>query len=115
MADNLASVSMTEGVIPGLFAKFTKPKPMFNHSICTGCAECERLCPAHVISMKNNRPLANLDGCIRCFCCQELCPSKAVRVKRLPQALRPFLYIVQFILAGIMGGKPDSIKAKDKI
>jgi uncharacterized protein (DUF362 family)/NAD-dependent dihydropyrimidine dehydrogenase PreA subunit len=61
---------------------FLRPRPEFNHHICIGCGECERNCPAHVITMTDKRPHADLSGCIRCFCCQELCPEKAVAIRR---------------------------------
>jgi uncharacterized protein (DUF362 family)/Pyruvate/2-oxoacid:ferredoxin oxidoreductase delta subunit len=59
-----------------------KPKPVFNHRLCTGCSECRKSCPAGVIEIKEGKPEVNLAGCIRCFCCQELCPAGAVAIKR---------------------------------
>ncbi len=59
-----------------------KPKVVFDHERCIGCAECQRNCPANVIEMKNKRPRADMSQCIRCFCCQELCPVGAVTVRR---------------------------------
>jgi uncharacterized protein (DUF362 family)/Pyruvate/2-oxoacid:ferredoxin oxidoreductase delta subunit len=57
------------------------PRPVFNKSLCIGCGDCMRNCPAKIITMKNHRPKADLKKCIRCYCCQELCPKKAVSVK----------------------------------
>lgn len=105
MLDNLEGVSMSEGAIPGFLARFIKPRPVFRHERCTGCAECVSFCPAKVISMKDKRPYADLSACIRCFCCQELCPSKAVDVRRPPRILRPFLYIAQFVIAALVSKK----------
>jgi len=66
-----------------LIKKFVNPRPVFNHSICIGCADCAKNCPAKVIDMVKNKPkINNIEDCIRCFCCQELCPKKAVDVHK---------------------------------
>lgn len=70
------------GMVGGPLAEFMKPKPVFDHKKCIGCAECAKNCPARVIRMKNKRPEVDLTQCIRCFCCQELCPEKAVEIRR---------------------------------
>ena len=103
MLGNLGGVTLTEGAVPGLLARFIRPRPAFNHTLCTGCAECVRSCPARVITMKDKKPYADLAGCIRCFCCQELCPSKAVEIRRPPRPVRGFLYLVQFVVANLLG------------
>lgn len=59
-----------------------KPRPVFNHAVCIGCADCAKNCPARVIKMVSKRPEVDLSQCIRCFCCQELCPVKAVEIRR---------------------------------
>jgi len=82
--DTLKSISfLSRGFFKHL-TKRLKPFPVFDYDLCIGCAECMRVCPAHVISMKNKKPEINLSKCISCFCCQELCPQKAVIIKRHP-------------------------------
>lgn len=61
-----------------------KPKPVVQKSICVGCGECARCCPAKTIEMIDRLPKINMENCIRCFCCQELCPVKAIKVYRHP-------------------------------
>ncbi len=112
MLGNQAGISMTDGAIPSLLARYTKPKPVFNHDKCTSCGECIRSCPARVIIMKDNKPHADLEGCIRCFCCQELCPSKAVEIKRPARFIRPFMYILQFMTAAVAAGTPGRGESK---
>ena len=58
------------------------PRPVFDHTHCIGCRDCERSCPPKAIKMVNGRPQVNLRKCIRCYCCQELCPKKTVHIKR---------------------------------
>lgn len=49
---------------------------------CIGCRECEKLCPADAIVMRDGKPIINKKACIRCFCCQEFCPRGALVVHR---------------------------------
>lgn len=61
--------------------------PKLKPSICVGCGECARMCPAKAINMKNKKPIIDRKSCIRCFCCQEFCPKAAMVVHR-PLAAR---------------------------
>lgn len=60
--------------------------PKLNHAKCVGCRECEKVCPADAIVMKDKKPVINRKKCIRCFCCQEFCPKSAMTVHRPPLA-----------------------------
>lgn len=80
--DTLGAITFYDrGILKFLINKL-KPRPQICNDKCIGCGECESICPAGVISMRNRKPEINLTGCIRCFCCQELCPAKAVHIKR---------------------------------
>lgn len=60
-----------------------RPRPVFTHKRCNGCATCMRACPAGAIAMnERRRPYVDVKKCIRCYCCQELCPKTDVEVKR---------------------------------
>lgn len=62
-----------------------RPRPVFRHEKCNGCATCARACPGKAIRMNDaQRPEVDLKKCIRCFCCQELCPKTDIDVRRLP-------------------------------
>lgn len=78
----LSFVDRLPKFIKPIVDKAVKPKPVFLKNKCVGCGECERSCPASVITVKNKKATANLTKCIRCFCCQELCPVKAVKIER---------------------------------
>jgi len=62
-------------------------KPVLVKHECVGCAECEKICPAKAIVMRDRLPIIDRKSCIRCFCCQEFCPKGAMQVKR-PLAAR---------------------------
>lgn len=81
-SDSMKTLRFFDRGIMKHLVKVMEPRPVFMHSVCTGCAECARSCPAEVIEMKDRKPEVDLDKCIRCFCCQELCPSKAVHIRR---------------------------------
>ncbi len=72
--------------LPNLFggkaAKFFEPKPAVNTKTCIGCGVCERSCPQHTITIKNNKAKINYKSCIRCYCCQELCPINSINIKQ---------------------------------
>jgi len=80
--------ALTFKPMPKPIRKFTsrhlQPRPVFDHKICIGCADCAKNCPAKIIEMRDRKPYVSLDSCIRCFCCQELCPKIAVKVYRPP-------------------------------
>jgi len=52
---------------------------------CTGCGECERICPKGAVEVKGRAAALNYAKCIRCFCCHEVCPEDAIvlRSKKL--------------------------------
>ncbi len=57
-------------------------KPAVKKNECIGCKQCEQICPAKAIVMKNKLPVIDRKACIRCFCCQEFCPKGAMKVHR---------------------------------
>ncbi|MBR2927215.1 MAG: DUF362 domain-containing protein [Clostridia bacterium] len=59
-----------------------RAEPRVKPSLCVSCRECERICPAKVITMKNGIPHIDRKRCITCFCCQEFCPRGALVVHR---------------------------------
>lgn len=80
--DTLRTISFYNRGILKHCVNWMKPKPVFQYKKCIGCGECERSCPAGVVTVHEKKPVVELSGCIRCFCCQELCPAKAVVIKR---------------------------------
>ena len=58
----------------------SRPGP--DKGACIGCAKCEKICPAHAITMEKKKPRINRKRCIGCFCCQEFCPVGAMKVTR---------------------------------
>ncbi len=62
-----------------------RPRPVFTHKRCDGCATCVRACPAKAIALDDRRlPQVDVNKCIRCYCCQELCPKTDIVVRRNP-------------------------------
>lgn len=69
-----------------LLLRFVASRPKVRKAECVGCAECQRVCPAKAIEMKNKLPVIDRKKCIRCFCCQEFCPKGAMKTYRPPIA-----------------------------
>ncbi|MBE7057118.1 MAG: DUF362 domain-containing protein [Ruminococcaceae bacterium] len=81
--DQLNNLYFIKGPFGKWFSKIIRPRPVFHRNKCKACRECEKCCPAKVITVtKEKGAKVNLDGCIRCYCCQELCPFKAVTIKK---------------------------------
>jgi len=49
---------------------------------CNGCSICEKVCPAGVITMSENRPVFS-SACEHCQACVNLCPLRAIQFGRV--------------------------------
>lgn len=57
---------------------------------CTGCGQCERLCPTNNIKMESGRPSWSTK-CTHCMACINACPVKAIEYKKV-SAGKPRIY-----------------------
>lgn len=57
-----------------------QPRPVLAPEICSGCGQCNTVCPAGAVTLGEGPPIIDLDKCIRCYCCQEMCTAKAIKV-----------------------------------
>lgn len=84
------------GVLPGWLGWITKrflvSKPVHATSSCTECGQCEKICPAAAILVKDQKAHFDYNACIRCYCCQEVCPQNAIQFQqgRLVRILKYF-------------------------
>jgi len=46
---------------------------------CSGCGQCERLCPKGNIRLSGGRPVFG-DKCIQCLSCLQYCPTQAIHM-----------------------------------
>jgi ferredoxin len=58
------------------------PKMYVVTDACTGCGLCEKVCPAHAISMINSKPVFS-SACEHCQACMNWCTQKAILYLRL--------------------------------
>ncbi len=54
-------------------------KPLVTTSKCTGCSECDAVCPVNAITVVNDKACINPDTCIGCLACVRVCSWKAVK------------------------------------
>jgi uncharacterized protein (DUF362 family)/NAD-dependent dihydropyrimidine dehydrogenase PreA subunit len=47
---------------------------------CTGCGDCEEICPKGAVTVDNQVAKLDYAKCIRCYCCHEVCPENAIRL-----------------------------------
>ena len=57
-------------------------KPHIRTKKCTGCRECEKICPTGAARVLNGKAGINHSICIQCMCCHEVCRFDAVVLKR---------------------------------
>lgn len=58
-------------------------KPIYDDEDCTGCRQCERVCPANAITIEDKKGEffsyeLNYGVCIYCWYCIDACPTKAL-------------------------------------
>jgi uncharacterized protein (DUF362 family)/NAD-dependent dihydropyrimidine dehydrogenase PreA subunit len=47
---------------------------------CTGCGDCEEICPRGAVTVNDEVARVDYSKCIRCYCCHEVCPEDAIRL-----------------------------------
>ncbi len=60
------------------------PVPQRN---CTGCGDCEVVCPKKAIRVLNSFAKVDYRLCIRCYCCHEVCPERAIKLETIKKII----------------------------
>jgi len=85
---------MLPGFINSLIKLAVVKTPHFKKSKCLRCAKCIEICPAQILSFKDDkRATTGANGkkfskhvtiqrskCLHCFCCHEICPVSAIKL-----------------------------------
>jgi len=82
--------------------------PVVYEEKCVGCGECEKVCPAKAISLKNNKSVINGLKCIGCATCIAVCPYAAIDVNWESGGSTMPEKMVEYALA-VMRGKKDKV------
>jgi len=81
-----SAVAMLSRRVPRVLPKFIlrqlSIKPSVIERRCTGCAECEKICPVGAISVSSKTAKIDHGICIECMCCHEVCRFNAIVPKR---------------------------------
>lgn len=55
------------------------PIPLIDSERCTGCGECERLCPTRAVEVRGKLAvIVRPADCVFCEICESYCPSGAI-------------------------------------
>lgn len=50
---------------------------------CTGCGDCQKVCPKKAVKVINDKAIVDYNLCIQCYCCHEVCPEKAIKLEAI--------------------------------
>jgi uncharacterized protein (DUF362 family)/Pyruvate/2-oxoacid:ferredoxin oxidoreductase delta subunit len=75
-------VNKVPSLLSGFLLNQTTVKPVVMERLCTGCSECERICPAAAISVAGEKATISQNICISCMCCHEVCRFNAIMPRR---------------------------------
>jgi uncharacterized protein len=75
---SLKNIGMGCATREGKLAQHNDAVPIFYPENCTGCGECEKVCPAGAIHMEDDKSVLNKDKCIGCASCVAACPTFAL-------------------------------------
>jgi len=76
-ATNLV-IQRMPGFLPRLVTRQLSVRPRVIERRCTGCRECQKICPAGAISVAGKTARINPGLCIQCMCCHEACRFNAI-------------------------------------
>ncbi len=81
-----SAINILSKRVPTTLSRFIlqqiSPRPRLVESLCTGCQECNKICPTKAITMNGNIAKINEDVCIKCMCCHEACRFYAIRPRQ---------------------------------
>ena len=86
--------------LPRFILRQLSIKPSVIEHQCTGCSECEKICPVGAISVSGKTARINYGICIQCMCCHEVCRFNAIELKR--SAAGSTLHFLTNILPNIL-------------
>jgi len=68
--------------LPKFIIRQLSLKPNVITSRCTGCSECEKICPVGAAKVSGKKAQINHSICVQCMCCHEVCRFNAIQLKR---------------------------------
>jgi len=74
----LKNIGMGCATREGKLAQHCDAAPIVHSEKCIGCGECEIICPADAIQLKENKSVVDSSKCIGCASCLAACPTMAM-------------------------------------
>jgi uncharacterized protein (DUF362 family)/Pyruvate/2-oxoacid:ferredoxin oxidoreductase delta subunit len=68
--------------LPRFILRQLSVKPSVIERLCSGCSECEKICPVGAIAVSSKTAKIDHGICIECMCCHEVCRFDAIVPKR---------------------------------
>jgi len=69
-----------------LFAKASEKAmtahPKTKNKACVGCGECQKICSAKAITLKDQKAQIDRKACVHCLRCYDICPNDAIKIHR---------------------------------
>ena len=75
-------ISSIPGFLPRFLMNQLAIRPHITEKYCTGCFECENICPTGAITVINKKAIIKKEACIDCMCCHEVCRFNAIALER---------------------------------
>lgn len=92
----------------GKLAQHSDISPVVYKDSCTGCGECEKVCPAQAITIRANKSVIDGARCIGCATCIAACPYAAIDVQWASGGGTMTDKMIEYTLA-VMKGKTDRL------
>ncbi len=80
-------------------------RPEADPELCTGCGQCQKVCPDRAIAIEDDHPVFDREACLGCLKCSEICPTEAISVSA-PRA--------RLLMGGKLGRHPHLADVVDE-
>jgi len=72
------------GALQKVAGRFARLSERVNKTACTGCKQCEKVCPSNAVAVSEQDHKAGVDSslCLQCANCRRVCPRDAIHYRK---------------------------------